>query len=585
MSGGVRKAGLYRRLLLYFVCISLLPILLLGTLAIVTANRLSVSNIRTSLETVTEANGTVLDSELEKYRNSVETFCQDEDLIRFLKTPAPAANQITRMTQTAYLIMAGRIDLLDFYIANAKGEFLLATSAPPVEFDFNRYHGWSIFRALDEADNTLFYTSSYTDALGAEDTGITVCRRVTAQSGETLGYVMLNIPQRALTDILPATADMQISYAIADKNLFLVLNQFITPRAPFIPEQYRTFARTLSAGIETQEYPEYTRMVSAYVLPETGLLMMANISTSIMLKNNAFLTWMVVVITIVFASVCMLAANGLACRILQPIDTICDTMAIIEQGNLDERVLLSTNDEFETMADGFNHMIEQLDEQFKVNLEKQNRLRLAELKNLQAQIAPHFLYNTLESIKWLAKLKMNDEIQTIVAKLGILLKSGMDFKKDMIPLRDEMMVVESYLAIQHIRYEDRFVADIQIEDHLLDTMVPNLVIQPIVENALVHGIENKVGRGRIRITGYELDGDIHIVIEDDGNGIGDARMAELAANDHGERGSESIGLWNVDERLKLYFGRDYGISIYSVEGEGTRITVVMPLNRGDNGHV
>jgi two-component system sensor histidine kinase YesM len=411
--------------------------------------------------------------------------------------------------------------------------------------------------------------------MGMEDSGVTVCRKVT-RDGRTIGYVMLNINQRALAEILPAAGDIDIRYAVADHNHFLALNQFMNPRSPFIPERYRPFARTMDRQLATMEYRDEKYMISGCVLPGTDLALFAELSTALMIRNSAFITWTVVGVTLLFSVICIFVAHKIARRILDPIRTICNSMEIIKDGNLHERVSLSTHDEFETMAEGFNRMIDQLNDQFTTGIERQKRLRIAEIKNLQAQIAPHFLYNTLESIKWLAKLGMNDEIKTIVEKLGILLKSGMNFKEDMIPLKDEMRVVNSYIAIQQIRYEDQFTVRIDIEESLLDCMVPNLVIQPIVENALVHGIENKIGGGILEIRGRSSGGDMHIEIRDSGNGIGEDQLKTLL-NDDGGNKSESIGLINVDQRLKLYFGPDYGLLIQSEQGEGTAVTVTMPV--------
>ena len=569
------KSRLYRRLLLYFSSISLIPVILLGSLAIITANRFAVENIRSSLVQLTETASGILESELLKYRNSIDLFCGDEQLLELLEEDSLPQDRITQINQKVYLIMAGYANTMSFHIVDTAGRFKLATSYEPREFDYNRYKTWGIFRSLNNRDNTVFYPGRYTDRSGKEDTGITVGRKV-INEGKTIGYVMLNIRREAIEKILPPAWDMRAYYALADSNHFMVLNQFMTPRSPFVPERYRPLVREPEPAASAREFPDEKHMIAGCILPETGLALYAGISTALMAKNSAFITSTVIAVMMLFVFICIFAAHHIAKRILEPIRTICDSMEIIKEGNLHERVKISTRDEFEIMANGFNRMIEQLDTQFRTDLERQNRLRIAEIKNLQAQIAPHFLYNTLESIKWLAKLGMNSEIQTIVEKLGILLKSGMNFKKDLITLRDEMRVVTSYIGIQQIRHEDKFTVTIDVPESIQDCLVPNLLIQPIVENAMVHGVEKKVGTGSLVIRGFRSNDDLFIEISDNGPGMSREKIETLFNNENQDKDRESIGLINVDRRIKLDFGSRFGISIHSTEGEGTVVTVNIP---------
>ena len=570
------KSRLYRRLLLYFLAISLIPVILLGSLAIITANRLGVEKISSSLVQLTETAAGILDSELLKYRNSIDLFCADEQLRELLETETPSTELITQINQKVYLIMAGHANTMSFHIVDTSGRFVLATSYEPLEYDFKRYGNWGIFRALDSRNNTIFYPGTYTRLPGQDDTGISVAGKV-IKDGETIGYVMLNIHRRTIEEIIPPSRDMRVSFALSDSNFFLVLNHFMIPSSPFVPERYRPLLRTPEIRDNAREYQDEEHMIAGYALSETGLFLYAEVSTALMARNSAYITTMVIIVMMLFVFLCIIIAHQIAKRILGPIRTICDSMEIIKEGNLNERVSISTRDEFEIMAEGFNRMIEQLDTQFRTDLERQNRLRIAEMKNLQAQIAPHFLYNTLESIKWLAKLGMNSEIEATVEKLGILLKSSMNFKKDLIPLKDEMRVVTSYIGIQQIRYEDQFTVTINVPETLLDYLVPNLVIQPIVENAMVHGLEKKIGAGSLAIRAFQNGEDICFEISDNGPGMDQDKIETLfKSSAHGDD-RESIGLMNVDRRIKLDFGPGYGVSVSSKEREGTVVTVIMPI--------
>lgn len=576
MRMGTSKSALYRRLLLYFSTISLVPVILLGSLAIVSSKRLAVGNIKSSLEQLTETAARILESELLKYRDSIGLFCQDEQLLDFLEAESFPIDQITQINQKVYLIMAGHANTMSFHIVDTSGRFMLSTSFEPMEYDYRRYGTWGIFRALNNEDNTILYPSRYTDRYGQEDSGITVAAKV-VKGNKTCGYVMLNISSKTIAEIIPPSGDMRVNYAFADSHSFLMLNQFMTPRSPFVPAAYRDLIRSSEPKANAREYPDEKRMIASFTLKETGLSLYAEVPTALMARNSAIMTTTVIIVMMLFVFICIIIAHEIAKSILTPIRTICDSMEIIKEGNLNERVRISTRDEFETMARGFNLMIEQLDTQFKTDLERQNRLRLAEIKNLQAQIAPHFLYNTLESIKWLAKLGMNSEIQTVIEKLGILLKSSMNFKKNLIPLRDEMRVVSSYIGIQQIRHEDQFRVTIDIPEAILDCLVPNLVIQPVAENAMVHGLEKKVGPGALEIRGYRNHDDLCIEIRDDGPGMSQEKIENLFKDGNRDEGRESIGLINVDRRIKLDFGSRYGVTISSKEGQWTVVTVNLPI--------
>jgi two-component system sensor histidine kinase YesM len=232
------------------------------------------------------------------------------------------------------------------------------------------------------------------------------------------------------------------------------------------------------------------------------------------------------------------------------------------------------------MACRFNDMIARIDELFHTNLEKQDRLRLAEIQALQSQINPHFLYNTLDSIKWIAKLNGIREIEVIVIQLGKLLKNSINNRNEMTTVRDSLEIIDSYLTIQKIRYSDRFTVHMDIDPGVLDCYVPRLIIQPIVENAIVHGIVKKIGEGRLDIKAGRAGTDLLIEVADDGAGIDAARLEQIRTElESDQRKVENIGIHNVNRRIKLCYGEKYGVSISSEAGRGTTVILTMPASK------
>lgn len=549
--------------------------MLLATLAVVYSREVSHGGVRTGLIADGELAGSLLQAELMKYARSVEQLGADADLKAYLLEEHPDEEQVTNLNQKLYLIMAGRTEQLRMYVADADGHFCLSTGSIPQEYQIRG--NWGIFRRMAETPGCVFHGSTYTWGGRGSERGLTLGARI-EQAGEIIGYVLLDIPQDAIGDMLTATTSrVAARYTVLDAFGFIVYNEGLPGQNAFLDGTYHSALNQALGDTVTCEIDGERTMISAYRMPNGGLVA-ANVSTELMMRASERLNLFISILAVVFALFLAVRSKNMAENIVKPIETICAAMGVMEQGNWDMQIQLDTKDEFAQMAGSINHMVAELNEQFRTNLERQDRLRLAEFKNLQAQISPHFLSNTLESIKWLARLQMYEEIQIIVEKLGILLKSGMVLKKDMITLGEELNVVDSYLTIQKIRYEDKFTARMEVLPEFLSCQVPNLVIQPIVENAIVHSVEKKRGHITIQILARRRGDDLEITIRDDGAGIPAEQLERLLLEDTGHhQDRESIGLVNVHKRLKLYFGEPYGLRVESREGEGTAVTLTMPF--------
>jgi two-component system sensor histidine kinase YesM len=204
---------------------------------------------------------------------------------------------------------------------------------------------------------------------------------------------------------------------------------------------------------------------------------------------------------------------------------------------------------------------------------------------LQAQINPHFLYNTLDAIIWMAEAKRTDQVVDLVAALSRFFRITLSKGKDWITVRDEIAHIESYLAIQKMRYRDILDYRIDMPDDMRSGEMLKLTLQPLVENALYHGIKNKRAGGVIVVRGRWLDGDLlQIAVEDDGIGMPPERLAQIQALLRAEPGAEldgedGYGITNVNQRIKLYYGPDYGLAIESEYRHGTRVSLIIPRQR------
>ncbi len=209
---------------------------------------------------------------------------------------------------------------------------------------------------------------------------------------------------------------------------------------------------------------------------------------------------------------------------------------------------------------------------------EQKELRKAEFELLQAQINPHFLYNTLDAIVWSAEAGNQKQVVKMVGSLSEFFRSSLNKGKELVRVREELSHSRSYLEIQQIRYQDILSYDINVPEELFEYEIPKITVQPIIENALYHGIKNRRGGGKITVTGKDGESEYYITVADDGMGMEEERLSEvrreLSGNGDGE--GKIYGLYNVNERIKLFYGEEYGISIESEYGKGTTVTIKLP---------
>ncbi len=262
--------------------------------------------------------------------------------------------------------------------------------------------------------------------------------------------------------------------------------------------------------------------------------------------------------------------------ITQPISDLCGRVQAIGEGDLTVKTPIKAQEyEIQTLNDGFENMVERLNQLIEQNRQEQMSLRSAELALLQAQINPHFLYNTLDAIVWLIEMEKNGQAVEMVTSLSAFFRFSLSRGRDIITLREEEQHVRSYLEIQQVRYQDILEYQIDIDPALWGYEIPKLTLQPLVENALYHGIKLKRGQGRIQVRGREAGEDILLTVEDDGAGMTEERLAQLKEGLE-KRQTVGFGVVTVHERLQLLFGPGYGLRVESRPGEGTRVEVRLP---------
>jgi two-component system, sensor histidine kinase YesM len=323
-----------------------------------------------------------------------------------------------------------------------------------------------------------------------------------------------------------------------------------------------------------------------YVIPARDLLKDIN------LIRDTFLI-VILICFIISISFAFLVSRS----ITKPIGNIVSVMSRFGKGDMTVRITNygERTDEVGVLANEFNSVIEKINDLIKNNYHNEIKKKEAEMMALQAQINPHFLYNTLDCINFMARKYKVMEISRMVIALGDLMRISIRKDRNMITVKDEISYIQNYMTIQKIRYRDKLDLTVNVEESLNKIAIPKLILQPLVENAVAHGIEPKVGKGTITLNGYRMEDKAVFEIIDDGIGFNDVRAREMLKNNllqydninieqeteseigAGERKGTNIGLLNVDMRLKLIYGKEYGIALRSKTGAGTTITVKLPI--------
>lgn len=267
--------------------------------------------------------------------------------------------------------------------------------------------------------------------------------------------------------------------------------------------------------------------------------------------------------------------------IIKSIRQLNDATEKIAAGDFEVRAKVETKDEIAVLAESFNYMAENMQSLIDKIKEDEQKMRRVDLRLLQEQINPHFLYNTLDTIVWLIEGEENETAVEMVVTLSDFFRLTLNKGKEFISIRDEEAHIRSYLDIQQMRYKDILEFDIQIDQVLYEYEILKLTLQPIVENALYHGLKVKRAKGYIHING-EKDGDIlRLTVRDDGVGMDEEELKELRETIEKpcQETEKGFGLANVNERIRMYFGSQYGMRIDSKKGKGTIVEIVIPARK------
>lgn len=397
-------------------------------------------------------------------------------------------------------------------------------------------------------------------------------------TGETLGVLIMDISEKMLFD--------RYNKIIKDgKNIYIVdLKGNIISN-----KDKRLIGKNYFEDIQQGEYIEENEWYSVikrdnanYIklestLDKYGWSIIEEIPSNVIKQPIKQITEKFILTLTLVIIVSFIIIYKLSIWITKPVINMKNTMKQVMDGNLNLKVEVDRNDEIGSLEESFNNMIKWLEESIEEIKEQEKQKRIAELSFLQAQINPHFLYNTLSGVRFLVSMNKNEEAEEMIFKFTKLLRNILPKASELISLNEEIEIVIDYIELQKIRYPNLFKVDIFIQESIKSIKVPALILQPVVENAIFYSIDNEGKKGKIRIIGYSEEEKIIIEVIDNGKGMSNRQINDVFKN---KEAMNRVGLINVHERIQLNYGKMYGIEIISEKGKGTRIRYILP-KKGD----
>lgn len=566
------------RLLVAFLAFAIVPLLALGVLtyglARLALEESAVARAVDDMRRLSEG----IDALVAQHASALEILCADEDIRTFLQKGD--SQDYYRSNFKLMLAVGGNGNNAAAHVVSARSAIGATTRAVPGEYFYPYNSGWGVFRKAERSEQAVLHVN---DSQVAAETGanISFAKAIRSDRDDLLGFAVIDVKRQALSMLLPEKSD-EITY-IVNWNSYVVycsrggayegLNR---APAPVRTEVERLKNR--AADSYTRQGGEHTILVSL-LQPASGFTIVSEISRATIVGNIRVIRNAIITISALMLLLCPLVAAMAAKNVSAPIRKLTALMKKVEKGDFSVRTGFTRSDEIGVLGQAFDHMTMRINQLVDRVAREQKSLRLAQLQALQAQINPHFIYNTLDLIKYKAMLGEVDDVSAITVQLGRMLRYLANVREDLVAVSFELDFISQYIDIQKRRYDQRINVRMDIDAGIMDVKIPKLILQPAVENAFVHGLENRLEGGRLTVTGG-TDGDyIVFTIADNGAGIDKERLEELR-REHASGGSR-IGLSNVGARARLYGDERCGVELLSDVGVGTTIVItILPREKG-----
>lgn len=524
-----------------------------------------------------------IDSYIDYMENISAMFADSEDIQQFLFAENDDPELRANIRQQFETIMKSRDDIYNLGVVCGNNRYYINQGTDKLNpyFDVQEQEWYQ--HALENEGTAVLSNAHVEYALRDYRWVITLSRSIENQtiSGGQNGVFFVDLNYSAISDLCQ-------NNSIGEKGLVFVLDD--KGDVVYHPQQQRLYY-----GLKTDNFQEIMNCPDEYLIlkegenrllytmhrsEKTGWTVVSAVDVNEITTSSQDAQKLYLIIAFVLVGITMILSNRIAKSITRPVQHLRNSMKEVQQGHFENAsVEITGKNEISELTENFNVMTHKIQELMQQNVYEQEQKRKSELKALQSQINPHFLYNTLDSIIWMAEGKKNEEVVIMTASLARLLRQSISNEDELVPLATELGHVKSYLTIQKMRYKDKLEFSVEYEPSVATVPIIKLVLQPLVENAIYHGLKYKENRGMLRVHAYEQGNCVVVEISDNGVGMSPQTLEHIFEKHKVNYGSNGVGVYNVQNRLKLYYGEDYGISYSSIEGEGTIVTVKIPRFR------
>jgi len=507
---------------------------------------------------------------------------ENEDVVSYLAARQPdTSSNVMEELQT---VAGTRPDFVNLIIIREDGAFVSNHDQMGINPNWD-YRESSWYKdAITAEGEPVFSSSRVENVVAGEYDWVISMSRALYSNGQLSGILLVDLNYQQIADIC--------SLSNNDSGYIFIVGA--DGRLVYHPQQ-----RLVYSGIKTERFDLVTRsegvnsvisdgyIYTSSLSPASGWVTVSVFDTNQLVSISSDVIVLFVGIGLFFSIITFIISYVASKRLTDPILQLKASMEQFEKGDFDAKANITVNNEVAELGESFNVMTERIKNLVAQELLIEEQKRISELQALQAQIRPHFLYNTLESIIWMSEIGENEKVIEMTSALSKLFRATTSNANELVTLKTEIDYVTNYMKIQKMRYRDKLNYRLDVDESVLEAKVIKLIIQPMVENAIYHGIKQLKGQGLIIVSAHAEEQKLFITISD--NGVGFDKGTLDGTPDFASKDESGIGINNVKDRIKLFFGSEYGINIKSIvqdeaipekngiTGMRTTVTLTLPL--------
>ncbi|MDU1314869.1 MAG: sensor histidine kinase [Clostridium septicum] len=563
-----------KKLLMVFLLVGIIPLVLLWIYDAIFIMKTTYEKIEYYTKSNIEIASELIDNNINTYTKMVNYIAENQDIQKIINKEYSEENYSREKrfndTQELYKIIMAILSTqnteIPIHIVNLDKTSRFSTTDyyAPI---YNDIRG-DFYKKLDNnEDIAITQIHRRVEGKDSKDTVLVIGKAIVdKETREVIGYVIADIYDAYFDNIFKAISFVKGSnvmllddngYIITDKN-YKNSTGFKYP-IDYLNKMNSHGTGTLKMNIDDVNYEGYytntknTKIKVIELIPRKYFF-------SEVLENMKVL----IILALVVITLCIIVVLITSKKMSKPIIEMTYLMKEVEKGNLDVSIENYSNDEIGELSRGFNDMTKELRRLIDEGYRKELLVQQAEFKALKSQVNPHFLYNSLGLVNWMARLGEVEDVIKATDALAKFFRYSVNNTEDIVPVKKEFEQIKSYLTIQNYRYKDKFTIKINVDENILDWNILKLMLQPLVENAIIHGLEKKIGQGILIINAFEMEEKLCFEIKDNGVGIrGNSKKGE------------GIGISNVNKRIKLFYGEEFGVD-YKREDEFTIFSIVVP---------